>query len=355
MTPLAPLLEVWLRTRLPIERGASPHTVTAYSRGWTLLVEFAAGRLKVKPSDLTLEQFDADLVLAFLADLESTRKNGARTRNARLAAVRAFFRFVEHREPSALAQVRRILAIPVKKTDAKLVGHLTPEETQALLDAPEPTTPDGIRDRAMLVLLLATGMRAAELLGLRLADFLLQPMPLLQVHGKGRRERQLPLVKEACAALEAWLRVRPATASPRIFLNARTEPLSRDGLAWILRKHAAAAAQRLPGLKGRRVFPHLLRHTCARRILENTGDVRKVALWLGHAHLQTTEIYLRADPTEKLQVLGALKLPSLRPGCFRAPDRLLALLARSRSPDDYPESVAAPAPVAAALAAASSG
>jgi len=355
MTPLAPLLEAWLRTPMPVERGASPHTVAAYSLAWSLLVTFAAGHCRTAPSALALEQIDADRVLAFLAHLESGRGNCARTRNARLAAVRSFFDFVQHRAPSALEQVRRILAIPVKKTDSPLIGHLSAQETQALLDAPNPTRPLGIRDRALLRLALAAGLRAAELLGLRLEDLLQQPDAGISVRGKGRRERCLPLEPLTAKALRAWLALRPQTASPYVFLSARNQPLSRDGLAWILRKHAAAAAARVPSLCGKRVFPHLLRHTCAMNVLRGTGDVRKVALWLGHAHLQTTEVYTRADPVEKLEILDKFDLPALRPGRFHAPDRLLALLRASKPPHDYPESHPPPSPAPTASAESNSG
>jgi integrase/recombinase XerD len=325
MTPLAPHLAAFLRQRLP------------YSFAFQLLLEFAHRRLKQPPRELQLEQIDADLVLAFLAFLETDRGNSVRTRNARLAAVRAFFHFVEHRVPSALDQVRRILAIPAKKSDTPLVGHLTPAEMQAILDAPDPATRAGRRDRALLHLAYAAALRASEVLALRLDDVTLHGVPAIRVHGKGRRERALPLWPETAAALRAWLTLRPPSGTTEVFLNARRQPLSRDGLAWILRKHAATAAARVPSLRGKRVHPHLLRHTCAMMILRATGDLRRVALWLGHAHLQTTEAYVRADPSEKLEMLDTLSPPSLRPGRFRPPDRLLALLSAARAPHDYPE------------------
>ncbi len=337
MTPLAPHLAAFLRQRLAVERGASSHTLDSYSHAFQLLLEFAHRRLKTPPAELLLEQLDADLVLAFLASLEAERGNSVRTRNARLAAVRAFFRYLEHRVPSALDQVRRILAIPAKKSDTPLVGHLAPDEMQAILDAPDPSTRQGGRDRAMLHLAFAAGLRASEILALRLDDLTLHGAPAVRVHGKGRRERVLPLWPETAAALRAWLTLRPPCGVPAVFLNSRRQPLSRDGLAWILRKHAVVAAARVPSLRDKRVHPHLLRHTCAMTILRATGDVRRVALWLGHAHLQTTEAYVRAEPTEKLEMLETVPAPRLRPGRFRPPDRLLALLAAARGPRDYPE------------------
>jgi site-specific recombinase XerD len=326
MTPLAPHLTAFLRDRLPRERGASPHTCDAYAYAFQLLLGFAAQRLKSRPSALTLEQIDAPLVLWFLNELESKRGNSARSRNARLAAIRSFARFVEYRVPSCMQQIRALLAIPMKKTDEKLVSYLTHDEVQAVLDAPDPGSRDGVRDRAMLHVAFAAGLRVSELVGLRLDDVMLQPQPAIHVRGKGRRERTLPLWKATVKALRAWLALRGNAACPELFLNARAAPLTRDGFEYILAKHASVAAASVPSIAKKRVSPHVLRHSCAMHTLEATHDIRKVALWLGHASVQTTEIYVRADPTEKLEAIDAVLPPTLRRGRFRAPDKLLASL-----------------------------
>jgi site-specific recombinase XerD len=275
---------------------------------------------------LALEQFDAPLVLAFLNELESKRGNSPRTRNARLAAIRSFARFLEYRTPSCLQQLRSILAIPSKRTDEKLVAYLTRAEMQAVLNAPDPRSRDGIRDRAMLHVAFAAGLRVSELIGLRLGDVTLQPQPAIHVVGKGRRERTLPLWKTTAKALRAWLALRGDAACLELFLSARGAPLTRDGFEYILAKHVAAAAKAVPSIKRKRVSPHVLRHSCAMHTLEATRDIRKVALWLGHASVQTTEIYVRADPTEKLEAINGMLPPTLRRGRFRAPDKLLASL-----------------------------
>jgi len=331
MTPLAPHLTAFLRDRLPRERGASPHTCDAYAYAFKLLLTFAAKRLKIQPSALALEHFDVPLVLAFLDDLESTRGNSPRTRNARLAAIRSFARFIEYRVPSCLQQIRGLLAIPMKRSDEKLVCYLTHGEMQAVLDSPDPCSRDGVRDRAMLHVAFAAGLRVSELVGLRVDDVVLQPQPAIHVRGKGRRERTLPLWKATAKALRAWLAVRGDATCPELFLNARGAPLTRDGFEYILAKHAAVAATSVPSIKRKRVSPHVLRHSCAMHTLEATHDIRKVALWLGHASVQTTEIYLRADPTKKLEAIDAVLPPTLRRGRFRAPDNLLASLRPSRS------------------------
>jgi site-specific recombinase XerD len=318
-------MEAFLREHLIRHRGASLHTCDSYAYSFRSLFEFASLTLKMAPSALRLDQMDAPLISAFLAQLETTRHNSANTRNIRLAAIRSFFRFLQHREPAALAQVGRVLAIPFKKTDTRLVPHLVREEMQALLDAPAPSTRDGVRDRAMLHLAVCAGLRVSELTGLRIDEVAAQSASI-RVRGKGRRERALPLWKTTTTALRAWLAIRGPVAAPEVFVNARGEPFSRWGVAYVLRRHTNTAARMCPTLNGKRVSPHVLRHTCGMIVLQATQDIRKVSLWLGHSNLTTTEVYVRADPTEKLEAIEAVVPPSLRKGKFRPPDKLLALL-----------------------------
>ena len=329
MTPLAPHITAFLRERLPVERGASQHTCDTYAYAFQLLFDFAARRLRTAPSALHVEQLDAGLVRQFLEHLESDRRNGPSTRNARLAAIKSFMRFLEHRIPSALEQIRSVLAIPTKKTDSPLVAYLTSEETRRVLDAPAPTTRLGIRDRAMLQLAIATGLRVSELIGLRVEDLVLQPQPSIRVRGKGRKERALPLWKETAAALRAWLAVRGAVPVPELFTNARGAAMTRSGFEYILDKHVAAASQHCQSLLDKSISPHSLRHTCAMVALQATHNICKVSLWLGHASVQTTEIYTRANPADKLEAMEAVAPPALKRGHFRPPDRLIAELKRS--------------------------
>lgn len=329
MIPVAPHITAFLRQRLPIERGASDNTSESYAYAFRLLFEYAAATLKVSPSALQFEQIDAPLVLGFLNYLETVRGNGASSRNTRLAAIKSFMHFMEYRTPSALEQITRILAIPAKRTDTRLVRHLTVDEMQAILDAPDPTLCDGIRERAMIHLCFAAGLRVSELIGLRLNDLQLQPHPSVLVHGKGRKQRCLPLWKETATALRAWLAVRNTVSTPELFLNARGEQMTRSGFEYILHKHVRAAAVRCPSLSTKRISPHVLRHTCALTMLQATKDLRKVSLWLGHAHMQTTEIYTRADPSVKLEALEGIIAPKLRSGRFKATDELIASLKSS--------------------------
>ena len=325
MTPIAPQIEAFLHENLSQHRGASQHTCDSYAYSFQLLFEFAAVKLKVTPSSLALEQLDARLISDFLEYLEETRNNSPKTRNVRLAAIKSFFHFLEYRQPAALEQIRRVLAIPFKKTDTRLVPYLVRDEVQALLDAPDPGTREGIRDRAMLHVAVCAGLRVSELTGLRTDDVDLPSMSI-RVLGKGRRERALPMWKTTTTALRAWLAVRGTVAVPEVFVNVRGEQMTRWGFAYLLKQHVEIAGQRCPGLLKKQVSPHVLRHTCAMIVLQATQDIRKVSLWLGHANLVTTEIYTRGDPSEKLEAIEAIVPPHLRKGSFRTPDKLIAML-----------------------------
>jgi integrase/recombinase XerD len=229
MTPIAPLVSSFLREHMPIEQGCSPHTCETYAHAFRLLFIFASKRLGIRPSQICLEQIDAALILDFLAHIEEERGNCVTTRNGRLAAVKAFIRYVEFRVPSALAQVRQIRAIPTKRHDQALVRHLTMEEVRAILNAPNLTTRLGIRDRAMLHLCFAAGLRVSELVGLLLENLSMQRMPSIRVLGKGRKERSLPLWKETAADLRAWLAVRGKLPVPELFVNAEASAMTRAG------------------------------------------------------------------------------------------------------------------------------
>jgi len=327
MSDIAPHITAFLRLRLPIERAASQNTCDTYSYAFQILFEFASLKLGVPPSALQLEQIDAPLVLDFLEHIQTARGNSPRTRNARLTAIKSFMRFVEHRVPSALEQIKCVLSIPVQKTDVRLVDHLTAEQCQAILDAPDPATRLGTRDRTMLHLSVAAGLRVSELVGLRVDEVTFESRYAnLHVRGKGRKDRMLKLWKAVAESLRAWLAVRGQAPVPELFLNAKGQQMTRAGFEYILGKHTATTCAHCRSLRGKRVSPHVLRHTCALNILQATGDIRKVALWLGHESIQTTEEYLRVDVTQRIGVLKLVTPPQLRPGKFCPPDRLIASL-----------------------------
>lgn len=262
-TPIAPHISAFLQERLPIQRAASEHTCDSYAYAFQLLLQFASNRLHVKPSALYLEQIDASLLMDFLTHLEAERGNSPRTRNARLVAIKSFMRFMEHRVPALLEQSRRILAIPAKRTDTRLINYLSVEEMQTLLNTPDLKHRDGIRDRAMLHLCYSAGLRVSELVHLPLTALEWQPSPNVRILGKGRRERLLPLWKQVVPDLRAWLSVRGHSIATELFLNARGEPMTRSGFEYVLNRHVESAEKECPSLAKKRISPHVLRHTAA--------------------------------------------------------------------------------------------
>jgi len=337
MTALAPHMTAFLQDHLPRERKASVHTSESYAYSYQLLVCFVAQNLKIKPSQIEIEQLNAPTILAFLEHLERKRGNSVRTRNARLAAIKAFFRYLEYRVVSCLDQARQIHVIPQKKSDEMLIDYLTRNEIEILLRTPDTRTVAGIRDMAMLHVTFAAGLRVSELIGIKADQLATGRFDSIRIFGKGRRERVLPLWEETIITLKRWLAVRPDNGDPELFLNVNRKALSRFGFAYILAKHAAQAAKKQPSIADKRITPHVLRHSCAMHMLQATGDIRKVSLWLGHASLQSTEIYLRADPTEKLAALAATTPPMLKKGQFRRTDKLIAMLNAAKKANYYVE------------------
>lgn len=327
MTDLAPYLRSFLVEYLPSARRCSQHTIDSYAYSFQLLVCYAAQRIGTAPSRLKIEQLSADLVLDFLDHLENERKNSVRTRNARLAAINSFFRYLEFRLPACLEQALQVHAIPVKRSDEVLVFHLDRDEMQAVLDAPRCNTVSGVRDRAMLYLAYTAALRVSELVSLRFADLRQPQLNSIQVRGKGRRERLLPLWKETASALRDWLAVRPDSCDDHLFTNSRGIAMTRHGFAYRLKLHVAEAQKKVPSISTKSVTPHSLRRTCAMHTLEATGDIRKVSLWLGHNSLESTQAYLQSDPMEKLEMLAVRLPPSIAKGSFDGvPDELMTIL-----------------------------
>ena len=326
MTALAPHLCSFLQDHLPDERGASVHTRETYAYGFQLLLCFVAKRKATTPSALELEHINTPMVVEFLNHLEKERGNAASTRNGRLAAIKAFFRFIEYRVPSCIEQARQIRAIPAKKTDTTIPDYLSSQELQCVLDAPDPRTYTGIRDRAMLHIAFAAGLRVSELVSLQLADLTLTPEPAIRVMGKGRRERVLPLWKQTAECVRAWIVIRTPCQVTELFLNRQDVGMTRSGFEYILSKHSQRAALNQKSLIDKKISPHILRRTCAMQTLQATKDIRKVALWLGHASTQTTEAYLRMDPSEKLELMESMLPPSVSKGRFKVTDKILQMI-----------------------------
>ena len=325
-TSFAILLQDFFCRRLIAERGASAHTVASYRDSFELLLRFVARRTGRSPTALDIEDLDAPLVLAFLDHLETERGNSRRTRNARLTAIRSFMRYVSLRSPTALAVAQRVLAIPTKRVDVPILGHLTRDEIDALLDAPSAMTWCGQRDRVLFAVLYNTGARVSEVTRLCIADVLLDRQFALLLHGKGRKERVLPLWKSTATALRRWLARIERSPSAPLFPSRAGTALSRSGVAYRLRLAVASARVRCPSLSTRRISPHTVRHTTAMHLLQAGVDLSVIALWLGHESPLTTHRYLEADLDTKAAALAKVADPAPTQTTYRATDRLLAFL-----------------------------
>jgi site-specific recombinase XerD len=322
----AALLESFFVERLMRQRKASPHTIASYRDTFRLLVSFAQRQLNKLPCELTIEDLDASFLGAFLDYLEHQRNNSARSRNARLAAIHSFFRYAMLQEPQYAALAERVLAMPSKRYTRRPIAFLTPPEVEALLAAPDPRTWAGLRDRTLLLVAIQTGLRAAELIGLRYDDVELGAGAHLHCNGKGRKQRCTPLRRDAVKALRAWLRQHQGQPEDPLFPSARGRQLSRDGLQYLLSKHLATARQRCPSLLRKKVTPHVLRHTAAMTLLQNGVDRAVIALWLGHESVETTYIYLHADLKLKEQALAKTTPTNIPPARFKPNDALLSFL-----------------------------
>ena len=326
MTALAPTLESFFTERLIGQRRASPNTVAAYRDAWRLLLGYASDRIGKQPSQLDMADLDAPFLAGFLDHLEAKRGNSVRTRNARLAAVRSFFRYAALCRPEHAGLIARVLAIPTKRAERNELSYLDQPEVDALLASPDRETWTGRRDHALMDVAVDTGLRVSELTGLKNSDVELGAGAHVRCMGKGRKHRATPLRKETAAVLAVWMRERGGGPDDPLFPTRRGSRIGRGAVERRVAKHAASAAGRCPSLNAKRVTPHVLRHSCAMSFLAQGVDTAVIALWLGHERVETTQIYLHADMSIKERALARTSPPNTKPGRYRATDSLLAFL-----------------------------
>jgi site-specific recombinase XerD len=325
-TSFPALLQGFFTERLIQQRQASPHTIAAYRDTFRLLLRFAAETLRKPPTAIVIEDLDAPFLGKFLNHLENNRRNTARTRNARLAAIRSFFRYVSLNEPACALVCQRVLAMPNKRHVRRPVEFLDCTEIDALLDAPDRSTKTGRRDQTLLLVAIQTGLRVSELIGLRCENVVLGTGAHVRCEGKGRKQRCTPLRKEAVAMLEAWLKERRGHSHDPLFPSLRGGALSRDAVERLVAKHVANACRRCRSLERKNVTPHVLRHTAAMELLQHGVDRSVIALWLGHESPETTQIYLHADLRIKENALARTAPINVKLARYHPSDTLLAFL-----------------------------
>jgi integrase/recombinase XerD len=323
---LAPILQGFFTGHLLAQQQSSPHTVASYRDTWVLLLGYAHKRTGKLPADLEVGDLDAVLIGAFLTHLETERGNSAATRNARLTAIRALFRYASLHAPEHAALITRILAIPAKRADNAIVCFLTQTEVDAVITATDPGTWHGRRDRALLMLAAQTGLRVSELTGLVIGDVHLGTGAHVYCHGKNRRDRCTPLTPPTVTALTSWLAERRGQPGQPLFPTRAGSKLSRDAVARLLAKYVKLASNQCPTLTEKTVTPHTLRHSAAMALVHAGIDPTVLALWMGHASPASTRPYIHADMTLKQQAADRLTPPGTPPGRYQPPDELLAFL-----------------------------
>jgi site-specific recombinase XerD len=326
MSLVAPTLQAFFTDRLTRQLQASPRTIASYRDTLRLLLVYVHDTTGKQPSALDWGDLDEPLITAFLDYLEHDRHNSIRSRNLRLTAIRSLFKYAALRHPEHAAAIGRVLAIPPKRHQKRTVSYLTAEEATALIDAPDQTRWEGRRDRAMFTVAIHAGLRVSELIGLDCGDVVLGTGAHVRCHGKGRKQRAVPLTADAQAVLASWLAERAGRPHDPLFPTRTGRRLSRDAIEQRVTTHAAAAVTRCASLAAKPLHPHVLRHSCAMSLLQAGVDTTVIALWLGHADVRSTQPYLHADLTIKERALALVTPAAARPGRYKPTDTLLAFL-----------------------------
>jgi site-specific recombinase XerD len=323
----AALVQAYFAEYLTQQRALSAQTIAAYRDGFVLFLDFAESRLGKSPATMALADITPELIMAFLDHLERQRHNSVRSRNARLAALRSFLKFAAHRDVASLQVIERALGVPVKRFERPMFGYLSREEMLAVIGTPDGTW-IGQRDHVMFLLLYNTGARVSEITGVKVGEVVLDDgAACVHLHGKGRKQRSVPLWRSTVKAIRAWLKLNPqlGAASPML-PNRNGHAMTRTNVALRLRLAVQAAAGTNPDLAKRHVSPHTIRHTTAMHLLQAGVDISVIALWLGHESPLTTHHYVEADLTMKDRALARLQAPEVKVQRYRAPDSLIDFL-----------------------------
>jgi site-specific recombinase XerD len=322
----ASLVQQFFTEYLVAQRAVSPRTVACYRDALMLFLDFSSQRLKKAPTSLKLNDIQPELILAFLDHLEHERHNAVRSRNLRLTALRAFLKFAGRRDIASLHVVERALAVPMKRFERPMLGYLTREEMLAVLGQPGDTWTSQ-RDHLLLALLYNTGARVSEIIGVQVADVVLDGGACVHLHGKGRKQRSVPLWHTTVAEVRAWLRLNSGLRGAAALLpNRDGQSMTRSNVVQRLELAVTRAATQVPGILNKRVSPHVLRHTTAMHLLQSGVPFNVIALWLGHESPTTTHRYVEADLAMKEKALARLDAPDTTLRRFKAPDSLMRFL-----------------------------
>ena len=320
------LVQTFFAGHLTQQRALSPRTVATYRDMFVLFLDFAANQGAKSPAEIKLTDITPDLILAFLDHLEQVRHNTVRSRNARLAALRSFLKFAAHRDVTSLHVIERALGVPMKRFERPMLGFMSREEMLAVIGTPGSNWVSQ-RDHLLLGLLYNTGARVSEIIGIRVSDVILDSAACVHLHGKGRKQRTVPLWHSIAKETKAWLKLNPLLGATSALLpNREGEAMTRDNVTKRLAVAVAVAAKTTPSLEKRSLSPHTIRHTTAMHLLQSGVDISVIALWLGHESPSTTHHYVEADLAMKDRALARLQEPDEAVQRYRAPDSLLEFL-----------------------------
>jgi integrase/recombinase XerD len=306
---LGAIMRDYFIDHLPHLRGMSRHTIQSYRDSLVLLLRFLSARRNRPLAELDLTDLDPPSILAFLSYLERERKNTVTTRNVRLTAIHALFRFVASRNPEHLNLAQHVLGIPFKHASERAIDYLEREEIDSILKAIDRTTPKGSRDYALLATLFNIGARVQEIADLRACDLQLTKPFQVRLFGKGRKERYCPLWPQTAAVLRAFSKERDLDlrSEARVFLNHRGGPLTRFGIRYILARCLHDAVHDLPNLRKKRLHPHCVRHSTAVALLKSGVDLSTISQYLGHSSPTTTNRYAKVDLEMKRRAISRVK------------------------------------------------
>jgi integrase/recombinase XerD len=323
---IGPLLQNFFVDFLCTQKRVSPQTIASYRDTFRLLLEFIRDQHGIEPATACVSDLDAPVILSFLDHLEQARHNSVRSRNLRLTAIRSFFRVVALRDPASVNQTTRVLAIPAKRADRRIVKSLSRAEIDAILAAPDLKEWSGRRDHTLLLTLYNSGARVSEIAALERAQCCFGVNSFLHLHGKGRKERTVPLWTKTARALQSWFRESPPQQTTLAFPSARGRKLTRNGMDYILQQAVEKARTGCPSMREKNITPHSIRHTTAAHLLQSGVDISVIALWLGHESIETTHVYIEADLATKERALSKLAPAGSELPRFKAKDEVLAFL-----------------------------
>ena len=306
---LGTVVHEYFTDHLPRIRGTSPHTIHSYRDSLVLLLRFLSVCRRRPVEGLDLTDLDPPGILAFLSHLERERKNRAATRNVRLSAIHAIFRFVAWRNPEYLDLAQRVLAIPFKRAPEPAIHYMEREEIDSILKVIDRASPRASRDYALVATMFNTGARVQEIADLRVCDLQLTKPFQVRLFGKGKKERYCPLWPQTAAVLGAFLKERSLDwrSEARVFLNHRDGPLTRFGIRYILARCLRRASQKARNLAKKRLHPHSMRHSTAVALLKSGVDLATISQYLGHSSPTTTNRYAKVDLEMKRQAIACVK------------------------------------------------